>query len=608
MRIKHEKHPFKISGSIKFSKSPKINHIIESLVNKILGLQRLDDMYQALPPTHTPIEFIDTALARLNIESNFIDEEISNIPKSGPVIIVANHPFGGIEGVIMAQMLLKLRPDVRIMANYFLTRFPDYGDLFIGVDPFGGKKSNANNMKPMREAVQWLRNGGVLLVFPAGEVAHKRWFSREIVDPKWNNGIARIAKMTKAPVTPVYISGTNTKLFHLLGLIHPLLRTAMLPREMLNKQNQTINFRIGKNIPYKKLTSCQNDDEVMQYLRVRTYMLQELQDVNSVSMVNPQQPLTTEHQEPVCDAIDADLLDVEVRAIDEKNLLAEVGPMQVIFARSREIPSVLQEIGRLRELTFRETGEGTGKSSDIDEFDDYYVHLFVWNNETKEVVGAYRLGLADEIVEQYGIQGLYTQTLFKYKPQLMEHLYPAIEVGRSFVRLEYQKSFTPLMLLWKGISQFVVKHPRYRFLFGPVSISNDYETISQQLLVDFLKYNNFHPQLARHVKARNPFRNFNKFTWKTDDFAVVNEIEQISDIVAQFEKDEKGMPILLKQYLKLGGTLLGFNVDNDFNNSLDGLIMVDLLKTDSKVQQKYMGAEQAKAYMAFHEEKIRQAS
>ena len=312
--------------------------------------------------------------------------------------------------------------------------------------------------------------------------------------------------------------------------------------------------------------------------------------------------------EPICDAPLSSVVSAEIATLPQIQKLAEGGNMQVFYADAKQIPGVLQEIGRLREITFRETGEGTGKSIDLDLFDEYYHHLFVWNRDRQEIVGAYRLGLADKIVDQFGIKGLYTSTLFKYKRHLVDSLYPAIELGRSFVRCEYQKNFVPIMLLWKGIGQFIAQNPRYRFLFGPVSISSEYETLSQQLLVDFLKYTNFHQRLARHVKPRNPFRNPRKSSWKSDDFAVVNGIEQISDLVAQFEKDHKGVPILLKQYLKLGGTLLGFNVDHDFNNALDGLIMVDLVKTDAKVLSKYMGLEQTQAFLAYHASSLNKAS
>ncbi|MCG6969770.1 MAG: lysophospholipid acyltransferase family protein [Gammaproteobacteria bacterium] len=601
--------PFKLNGQLALTKIPKLNLAIESGLEKITGLHRLDQMYLQLPPADNDIHFLKNTLELFNVNWHVLDNELSNIPAQGPAIIVANHPFGALEGVLMAYILRQYRSDVKIMANYFLQRIPEISDVFIGVDPFGGKKSTNNNLKPMREAIQWLKQGGLLLIFPAGEVSHRKWLQKEIADPPWSNTVARLIKITQATVTPVYIHGQNSNLFQWAGLIHPRLRTVMLFRELLNKQKSSIIVRIGKTISYPKLKSFDNESELLHYLRIRTYMLKDAELAKNLEKQYPDKPLSaTERLEPICEAPSNSLIKAEIAALPATQLLTEGGNMQVFYATAKQIPWVLQEIGRLREITFRETGEGTGKSIDLDLYDEYYHHLFVWNKTRLEVIGAYRLGLADKIVEQFGIKGLYTRTLFKYKRQLLESLYPSIELGRSFVRQEYQRNFVPIMLLWKGIGQFIAQNPRYRYLFGPVSISSEYETVSQQLLVDFLKNNNFHQRLARHVKPLNPFRKAIKSSWKNNDFAVVNDIEQISDIVAQFEKDHKGVPILLKQYLKLGGTLLGFNVDHDFNNALDGLIMVDLVKTDTKVLSKYLGTEQTEAFLAFHEDSMNKAS
>lgn len=601
--------PFKLNGQLALTQIPRLNVALESGLEKITGLHKLDQMYLQLPPADNDIEFLKNTLQLFNIDWHVLDNELSNIPAQGPAIIVANHPFGALEGVLMAYILRQYRSDVKIMANYFLQRIPEISDVFIGVDPFGGKKSTANNLKPMREAIQWLKQDGLLLIFPAGEVSHRKWLQKEITDPQWSNTVARLIKITQATVTPVYFHGQNSKWFQWAGLIHPRLRTVLLFRELLNKQESSVTIRIGKTISYSKLKSFDNETELLHYLRVRTYMLKDAELAKNFE--KPSQGKlsgVTEQLEPICEAPADSLISAEIASLPPSQLLTEGGNMQVFYASAKQIPWVLQEIGRLREITFRQTGEGTGKSIDLDLFDEYYHHLFVWNKKSREIVGAYRLGLADKIVEQFGIKGLYTRTLFKYKRQLLESLYPSIELGRSFVRREYQKNFVPIMLLWKGIGQFIAQNPRYRYLFGPVSISSEYETVSQQLLVDFLKNNNFHQQLARHVKPLNPFRKAIKSSWTSDDFAVVNDIEQISDIVAQFEKDQKGAPVLLKQYLKLGGTLLGFNVDHDFNNALDGLIMVDLVKTDAKVLSKYLGTEQTQAFLEFHESSMNKAS
>jgi putative hemolysin len=274
--------------------------------------------------------------------------------------------------------------------------------------------------------------------------------------------------------------------------------------------------------------------------------------------------------------------------------------MAVYCFKADQAPWILQEIGRLRELTFRAGGEGTGMPSDIDLYDAYYRHLVIWSHTRNEVVGAYRLGLTDEVFRRSGKRRLYTQTLFKYKRPLWNVLNPGIELGRSFIREEYRRDYAPLLLLWKGIGQFVARNPRYRRLFGPVSISNEYQTVSQQLLVDFLRLNRFDFELARYVKARRPFNYRNPVSWWGGNPETSNDLDAVSDLIAEIEADSKGVPILIKHYLKLGGRFLGFNVDDRFSNVLDGLILVDLARTDMRLLRKYMGTENAKSFAAYH--------
>ena len=313
----------------------------------------------------------------------------------------------------------------------------------------------------------------------------------------------------------------------------------------------------------------------------------------------------------VCPAIHASLLKAELEALPADQHLVTSGQFSVHYARAEQLPWCLQEIGRLRELTFRAVGEGTGKSADVDLFDASYLHLFVWDTQAEAIVGAYRMGLVDEILARYGKRGLYTQSLFKFGDRVLQAMNPAIELGRSFVRSEYQRSFAPLMLLWRGIGQFIVQHPQYAMLFGAVSISNDYHPASRRLIVDFLSANNIEENLARYVKPRRPFRSRREAAYDQAEFAALNDIEDVSRMVRQIERDSKGVPILLKQYLKLGGRLLAFSADEKFNDALDGLIMVDLRVSDPRVLARYMGAEGAGAFLSRHgigSDALRQAS
>jgi putative hemolysin len=303
----------------------------------------------------------------------------------------------------------------------------------------------------------------------------------------------------------------------------------------------------------------------------------------------------------VIDEVPEATLKAEIDALPPDQRLVDRGRFQVYCARAGQIPWALQEIGRLRELTFRAVGEGTGRCSDIDLFDAFYLHLFLWDAHAAAIVGAYRLGLVDEILARHGKRGLYTHSLFKYRTGVLDALSPAIELGRSFVQGKYQRSFAPLMLLWSGIARFVERSPQYAVLFGPVSISGRYAPASRRLIVEYLSAYRADTRLTSQVKPRRPFRDRTR-TSTTPDGTIPSprSVDELSRRIAQIEPDRKGVPVLLRQYLQLGGRLLGFNLDRDFADTLDGLILVDVRQVDAAVLERYMGKQGAATFRAYH--------
>ncbi|MDJ0818536.1 MAG: GNAT family N-acyltransferase [Desulfobacterales bacterium] len=574
------------------------NQSLESL----LAIDKIREIYDDLPPCETPFDFIDKSLRVLNIEHSIRKDDLKAIPPSGPAIVVANHPFGGIDGLLLASVLGAVRRDIKVLANYFLGAFTELRPLFILADPFGSSSAVNANKKALRECIHWVKAGGILVVFPAGEVSQLRLKRRKIEDPDWEPTLSRLVRITQAPVMPVYFDGRNSLSFQLAGLIHPRLRTAMLPRELLKKKTARIQLRLGSLIPFKRLATIGNDADLTAYLRFRTYLLGNAFSKTPVFFNTPEiHRLRRKSQKPIVPAHDTAAITNEIGQLPQSRLLATSGEFAVCLADANRIPLTLMEIGRLREITFRQVGEGTGKSIDLDRFDEHCKHLLVWNSARRHIVGAYRLGLTDEIVRKYGKEGLYTYTLFRYQNHLLRQLGPALELSRSFVRQEYQKNFAPLMLLWKGIGEFIAAHPRYKILFGAVSITNDYNSYSRKLMAAFLEANNSLSDMSRMVRARKPYRQktirdldrVNTESWPRD-------IEELSAWISGIETDGKGVPILIKQYLKLGGKLLSFNIDSSFGNVLDGLIMVDLTRTDPKILKRYMGSEGFAAFIDYH--------
>ncbi len=591
---------FEVKGPVR----KKLLHVARKPLERLFYFHGLNNLYNEALHYQTEQAFYDKLLDRMNVNYHISGRDMAHIPKEGRVIVVANHPFGGLEGIILASILRSARDDSKILANYLLECIPELREVFFFVDPFGGGKSARANLSSMKKSIQWLRDEHMLGIFPAGEVAHFSLSKRKVVEAEWAESVAALIRKSESPVLPVYFDGFNGKLFQLMGLIHPRLRTAMLPKELINKKDHDINICIGKVIAYNKLSSFESDKEMISYLRQRTFMLQnrtgeEAAPVEASISVN----VSGETMEPIVDPIPPEELIKEISELPPSQKLLVSNEFDVYHAVKKQTPKLLHEIGRLREVTFRGTHEGTGKSIDLDAFDEYYVHLFVWNREKQELVGAYRIGRTDNIIKRYGKKGLYTTTLFNIKSSLFDQINPALEMGRSFVRPEYQRSFAPLLLLWKGIGHYVVKYPKYTVLFGPVSISSEYHSMSRHLMVTFLKLHNYLPDMARMVKPKTPYRGRRVKGMDPKNRTMIRSLEDVSELISEFESDNKGVPILLKQYLKLGGKLLGFNVDPEFSDVLDGLILVDLTKTDPTILKRYMGDEGLAFFKGQHGEK-----
>ncbi len=576
---------------------------VEAVLERVTGIRRVASLYASLRATDEATPLPERLLRRLKVTCRVSDADLEHIPRRGPAIVVVNHPFGILEGAVMATILAGVRTDVKFLANGVLAAIPEVRGMIIAVDPMGGSEATRGNPGGIRQAVRFLSEGGLLVVFPAGEVSHFQWSERRVADPRWNPSVARIVEMvarrTEAlSVVPAYVEGANSAAFQAAGMLHPRLRTAMLARELLNKSGASVGVRIGAAIPAKKLLAIPTGIERTEYLRWRTYLLASRREFRAHTS-RPLRALRRRNSEsPVVAAIPADALAQDVAALGPEALLSRTGDLSAYVAPAGDIPAVLAEIGRLREVTFRAAGEGTGRSTDIDEFDARYLHLFVWNEAKREVVGAYRLCRVDEAASESGPRALYTATLFDYGREFLDRLGPALELGRSFVRAEYQRGFAPLLLLWKGIGKYVARNPRYRTLFGPVSISNQYQAISRELMVAYLERHASLRDWAGLVATRNPFRPARHRTRERMPDAGF-DIEDLSAAVADVEPSRAGVPVLLRQYLKLGGKLLGFNVDPKFANALDGLILVDLTRTEPRLLERYLGAAEAASFLAY---------
>jgi putative hemolysin len=582
-----------------FRQVPALGPLLQNLTQRALAFERLANIYRQLGgKAASPADFAAQALALLQVRFALDERQLERIPRTGPAIVVANHPYGGLEGLYLIAQLQEYRGDSRFIANELLARIPEIRQVLLPVDAFGGPRAAKKNAKALRDALRHVRDGGLVVLFPAGAVSHLHLSAGRVCDPPWQPIAAGLLRRCECPIVPVYFGGGNSAIFQALGLLHPSMRTVMLTRELLNKRHRTIPVRIGRPIGSERLAKQPDNAKLATFLRLSTYAL-EARDSERA------EESTGASSAPVAASTPARLLAAEIDCLPEGQTLASVGEMSVVFAHAAQIPWTLRELGRQREIAFREVGEGTGGDSDIDRHDQDYVHLVAWHRARSEIVGAYRIGHVDRIVAARGKRGLYTHSLFAYGDAFVRSLGPALELGRSFVTSAYQKDFGALLLLWKGIAQYVARNPRYHVLFGPVSISREYRPASHALLIDFLRRHCFDDQLAKLIRPRRAFRRTHSLAALSGDLARLGDLDDVSQLLEEIEPDGKGAPVLLRQYLKLGGRLACFNVDESFSGVIDGLIVVDLLRTEPKVLQKYMGREQAAAFIAYTREQSR---
>lgn len=544
----------------------------------------------------TPMQRLTTALEELALNRFCPEADVGKVPRTGPLLIVANHPHGIVDGLILGQLLLGVRDDVRLLGSRWLGRVPQLRGLLLDVDPTGAADAVDSNRRSMLGAVRWLRAGGALLVFPAGKVATRTWRHRDAIDDTWHPNVARLQRLAGCAVLPMHIRGGNSRLFQLAGLFHSRLRTLLLAREALRMRGRTMTVRVGNPIAHGQLLNFRGGDELTGYLRLRTEILGRRPTRRGPASGN----LSMDGHEPIVAPVEPRRLAHDIAALPASQRLTSSGELEVWYAYAPQIPHLLREIGRLREQTFRQVGEGTGKAIDLDQFDVHYQHLFVWHPLRREVVGAYRMVRVGRAADGDDERRLYTNTLYDYDRRFLEQIDAGIELGRSFVAAAWQREFLPLQLLWRGIATFVSRDPEHHVLFGAVSISGSHDAVSKQMMVDHLR-RHLHPRLSQLARPRHPVRDVERhllpLQWTE---TMIADLGHVDAMVAEIEPELRGVPVLLREYLKLGGQLVALDVDPNFQDSITALILIDLRRTDARLLGRYMGKQQAREFRQWH--------
>jgi len=523
------------------------------------------------------IDFINSVLEGFEIDFEIPEKDLKRIPKTGPFITIANHPLGGIDGMILLKILLEKRSDFKVIANFLLYRLDPLRPYIMPVNPFEDHKDAKSSLGGIKQSIAHLKEGGALGIFPAGEVSTYK-DEKHIVDKPWEPAAMKLIQKAEVPVVPIYFHAKNSTFFYRLASMSDILRTAKLPSEMLSQKKRKIVVRIGNPISVEDQTANPNLEAFTAFLRRKTFMLANSFEKKSLFDTIPKSLKLPKNPKKIVLQANMALMEEEIetcRRLDKR--LLESKNYEVFLAKKEVIPNILNEIGRLREITFREVGEGSNNSIDLDPFDDYYYHLFLWDNDTKKIAGAYRMGMGTEIFKAYGINGFYLQDLFRFEPELYDMMSQSIEMGRAFIIKEYQLRPMPLFLLWKGIVHCTLRFPEHKYLIGGVSISNRFSNFSKSLMIEFMKSNYYDPFVAQYIRPKKEFKvklnDADKDIVFDESEADLNKFDKIID---ELESESLRLPVLIKKYIKQNARVVAFNVDPLFNDAIDGLMYIKI--------------------------------
>ena len=570
-----------IAKAININKLGFLGTCIGWLLLKILRIDKINLVYDKNKHLKD-LQFLNALLKDFQIQFEISEEDLKRIPKTGAFTTVSNHPLGAIDGVLLLKIMLEHRPDYKIMANFLLNRIKPIEPFIIPVNPFEDRKDIKSSLIGFKNAIKHLRNDNPLGVFPAGEVSTLK-DEDQIVDKIWEPAAMKLIQKAEVPVLPIYFHAKNSASFYKISKVSDTLRTAKLPSEVLTQKDRIIKIRIGKPISLKDQKELNNLDDFTSFLRKKTYMLANPYKEKSPSLKDSTTEAIKKTIKPpsapikINKAVNSDLIEKEVDILRSYDCrLLESKNYEVFLVSADKIPNILNQIGILREITFREIGEGTNKAIDLDACDNYYHHMFLWDNKAKKIAGAYRMGLGSKIFAKYGIDGFYLQDLFRLEPELHTMMSESIEMGRAFITSEYQKKPMPLFLLWRGIIHTTLRFPEHKYLIGGVSISNQFSTFSKSLMIEFMKSHYYDPYVAQYIHPKKEFKVQLKDADKDFVFdETKSDLNKFDRIIDELEPGLR-IPVLLKKYIKQNAKVIAFNVDPLFNDAVDGLMYIKI--------------------------------
>ena len=546
---------------------------ITRLVMKILEIDKANATQAIYAQDNAP-DFSKHVLEEIGIRYDLPEEDLNKIPSEGGFITVSNHHFGSIDGLILCDTVLRKRADYKLLTTFLLCLIPNLKECFLPVDNLSGK-TDARSVNSIRTALKHISDGGAIGFFPAGEVAtYQKGNARTalgkspvIEDKPWATNIIKLIKKSGLPVIPIYFDGTNSRNFHWLGKIHPRLRTGRLIHELFNKKGSFVKVRIGQPISPAEMADM--DLETLgAYLRNRTYALEARCIPEAMEKEAPMQPIAPQE--------DPALVQAEIERISDR-VLFESGDYRCYYTPSTDIPHTMRELARLREMVFRTVGEGTGNPLDTDVYDQHYKQLILWNIPNREIAGAYRIGVGRELMAlPGGKDNFYTSSLFQFKDKIQPYLPLALELGRTIILPQYQRDISTLKFLLSGILTAGAREEGAEYTMGPASISNDFPPFYKSLIYHYMHKNCSMEDASSLLQPTHPFRPDFLRVHPDQLLAPCQNLEDVDRLLNALSDGKYRLPVLLRKYISFGAKLVCFNVDPDFENTLDAFVMMKL--------------------------------
>lgn len=565
-----------VAKAINLSKYGYIGTFISWSLMKVTRISSINSFYDKIAHLDCE-EYAKAILEHFEIDYDIPEDDFKRLPRDGSFITISNHPLGAIDGILLVKLMLPQRQDYKIMANFLLQRMVPLAPYILPVNPFEEHKGARSSIAGFKNALLHVRDGHPLGVFPAGEVSTQRE-EKLIVDKPWEEAVLKLIRKAEVPVVPIYFHAKNSKLFYRLSKWSDVFRTAMIPSQVMSQRNRPIKVRIGQPISVQVQREQENLEEYTDLLRRKTYILANAYEKERLINQIPTSLKIPKPPKKIATAMRKEVIEGEIEKLREKDCrLLQSKNYEVFLAKEKDMPFILKEIGRQREVTFRAIGEGTNKAIDLDIFDTYYHHLFLWDDDEKCLVGAYRMGMGSEIFPEYGIDGFYLQDLFRVEPELYDMMRSSIEMGRAYIVKEYQQKPMPLFLLWKGIVHTTLRHPEHKYLIGGVSISNQFSNFSKSLMIEFMKSNYWDPYVAQYIRPKKEFKVKLKDADKEFVFDETQaDLNKFDRLIDEVEPGSLRLPVLIKKYIKQNAKVVAFNVDPLFNNSVDGLMYIKI--------------------------------